>query len=221
MTPLLLFLGSLSLGVMRRLLMVCPPWKCTCTPYLLHVFWTFSLRPWWYGTNMYSFWLLVLLGPFWLFVLLCFVLLGFWLFSFALCMAQMGYLHFLSALNRCCSSYATLLDVSIWCLLCDTGYQPDCIWMVYCGGCPIAGTNKCKCVSWTLMFSHCHVLLELSGYLEMALIHPLSFLHRWILYWSVWSLDVARRCFCFLPWLWCKCHLHIISISLKVYWMSL
>ena len=29
---------------------------------------------------------------------------GFWLFSFALFMAYMGYLHFLSALNRCCSS---------------------------------------------------------------------------------------------------------------------
>ena len=53
---------------------------------------------------MYRFWLLVFLGPFWLFILLCFVLLGFWLFSFALFMAHMGYLHFLSALNRCCSS---------------------------------------------------------------------------------------------------------------------
>ena len=101
MTPLLLLMESLSLGAMRRLLMVCPPLKCTCIPYLLHVFWTVSLRPWWYGTTLYR---LVLLGPFSLFILLCFVLLEFWLFSITLFMAQMGYLHFLSALNRCCSS---------------------------------------------------------------------------------------------------------------------
>ena len=104
MTPLLLVIGSWSLGAIRRLLIVCPPLKCTCTPYLLHVFLTPSLRPWWYGTTMYRYWLLVFLGPFWLFILLCFVLLEFWLFSFVLFMAHMGYLHFLSALNRCCSS---------------------------------------------------------------------------------------------------------------------
>ena len=43
--------------------------------------------------------------------------------------------------------------------------------MVYCGGCPNAGTDQCEFVSCTLMFSNCHLLLELSGYLEMALIH--------------------------------------------------
>ena len=96
-TPLLLLMGSLSLGAIRRLLMVCPPLKCTCTPYLLHVFLTLSLRPWWYGTTIYKFWLLLFLGPFWLAVLLCF-LLGFWLFSFALFMAHVWYLHFSSAL---------------------------------------------------------------------------------------------------------------------------
>ena len=84
--------------------MVCPPLKCTCTPYLLHVFFTLLLGPWWYGTTMYKFWLLLLLGPFWFVVLLCLFLLGFWLFSFALFMAHVGYMHFFNALNRCCSS---------------------------------------------------------------------------------------------------------------------
>ena len=51
MTPLLLVMGSFSFGAMRRLLMVCPPLKWTCTPNLLHDFLTLSLRPWWYGTT--------------------------------------------------------------------------------------------------------------------------------------------------------------------------
>ena len=43
MTPLLLVIGSLSYGTIRRLLMVCPPLKWTCTPNLLHVFFILSI----------------------------------------------------------------------------------------------------------------------------------------------------------------------------------
>ena len=122
--------------------MVCPPLKCTCTPYLLHVFFTLSLRPWWYGTTMYKFWLLLLLGHFRFVVLLCLFLLGFWIFSFALCMAHVGYLHFLMHWTDVVLLHATKLDLSIWWLLYGTRYQPHCIWMVYFGGCPIAGINQ-------------------------------------------------------------------------------
>ena len=52
MTPLLFRIVSLSFGDMRRFLMVSPPFKCTWTPYLLHILLKFSLRPWWYGTTM-------------------------------------------------------------------------------------------------------------------------------------------------------------------------
>ena len=52
MTPLFFMMVSLSLGAIRRFLMVSPPFRCTCTPCLLHVLLKFSLRPWWYGTTI-------------------------------------------------------------------------------------------------------------------------------------------------------------------------
>ena len=52
MTPLFFMMVSLSLGAIRRFLMVSPPFRCTCTPYLLHVLLKFSLKHWWYGTSM-------------------------------------------------------------------------------------------------------------------------------------------------------------------------
>ena len=58
MAPLLLVIGSLSLGTIRRLLMVCPL-KWPCTPNLLHVFFILSLKPSWHGTTMYKFCLLL------------------------------------------------------------------------------------------------------------------------------------------------------------------
>ena len=78
---------SLSFGAIRRLSMVCPPLKCTCTPNLLHVLFILSLRPWWYGTTMYRlFWLVF--GP--VCVLLVLLVLRCWLFILALLMAQVG-----------------------------------------------------------------------------------------------------------------------------------
>ena len=62
-TPLLLVIGSLSFGGIRRPLMVWPPLKCTCTPYFLQVFSILSLSPCWYWTIMYKFLLLLLFWP--------------------------------------------------------------------------------------------------------------------------------------------------------------
>ena len=125
MTPLLLLMGSFSLGTMRRLLMVCPPLKCTCTPYLLHVFFTLyaeALMIWNHHVQV------LIVNTSWAFLVCCSLfLLGFWLFSFALFMAH-------------------VLDLSMWWLLYGTRYQPHCIWMVCCGSCPIAGINQCELV---------------------------------------------------------------------------
>ena len=41
MTPLFLRIGSLSFGAIRRFLMVDPPFRCTCIPYLCMFFWSF------------------------------------------------------------------------------------------------------------------------------------------------------------------------------------
>ena len=45
MTPLFFSIGSLSLGAMRRFLMVGPPFRCTCS-HILHVLLKLSLSPW-------------------------------------------------------------------------------------------------------------------------------------------------------------------------------
>ena len=102
-TPLLLVIGSLSLGFIRRSFMVWPPLKCTCTPYFWQVFLNLSLSPCWYGTTMYMFFWIVFFWPVWL--LLFLLLEGFWLFIFALLMAQSGYLHLCRAWHRCSSSF--------------------------------------------------------------------------------------------------------------------
>ena len=47
MTPLLLRIGSLSLGAIRRSLMVWPPFRCTSISYFLQVLLKLSLSPWW------------------------------------------------------------------------------------------------------------------------------------------------------------------------------
>ena len=47
MTPLFLRSGSLSLGAIRRSLMVWPPLRCTSIPYFLQMFLQLSLSPWW------------------------------------------------------------------------------------------------------------------------------------------------------------------------------
>ena len=66
MTPLLLVIGSLSLGFMSRSFIVWPPLKCTCTPYFWQVFLILPLSPCWYGTTICIFLLLVVFWPVWL-----------------------------------------------------------------------------------------------------------------------------------------------------------
>ena len=100
MTPLLFVIGSLSLGAMRRFLMVWPPLKNTWTPNLLHDLLILSLSPWWYGTTMYKF--VLFFWPVWLVLLV--LLLEFWLLILALLIAHVGYLHLVRALKRCSSS---------------------------------------------------------------------------------------------------------------------
>ena len=68
MTPLLFVIGSLSLGTMRRFLMVWPPLKNTWTPNLLHDLLILSQSPWWCGTTMYKF--VLFFWPVWLVLLL-------------------------------------------------------------------------------------------------------------------------------------------------------
>ena len=102
MTPLLFLIGSWSFGAIRRFLIVFPPLKCTCTPWLLQVLLKLSLSPLWYGTVMCGFWMLSVPGFFCL-VLFLFVF-GFLIFIFILLRAQVGYLQVDNALYRWSSS---------------------------------------------------------------------------------------------------------------------
>ena len=103
MTPLLLVIGSLSLGAIRRLLIVCSPLKCTCIPYLLHAFDSLAeaLMIWNHHAQVLidsvSLALLIVYSS-----LFCSI--GVLALQLCSVMAHMGYLHFLSVLNRCCSS---------------------------------------------------------------------------------------------------------------------
>ena len=105
MTPLFLRIGSLSLGVIRRCLMVSPPFRCTSMPYFLQVLLKLSLSPWLYGTVMCGFWSVLLLGLKFLLLLLFFLGAGAWLLILTLLRAHVGYLHFFKLLYKCSSSF--------------------------------------------------------------------------------------------------------------------
>ena len=68
MIPLLLDLGSLSLGFPNMILSMLVPLKCTCIPLALHNFLNFSLLPGMKGTTRVMFLLFGLLS--WLLLLL-------------------------------------------------------------------------------------------------------------------------------------------------------
>ena len=105
MTPLFLRMGSLSFGVMRRFLVVSPPFRCTCTTYLLHVLLKLSLSPWWYGTTICGFWLLLWFGPKFFVLSLFFFMAGAWLLNLTLLRAHVGYLHLFRCLSNKIFSY--------------------------------------------------------------------------------------------------------------------
>ena len=136
MTPLLLVIGSLSLGAMSRSFMVWPPLKCTCTPYFWQVFLNLSLSPCWYGTTMYMFLLVDFFWPVWLLLFLFGLLTGFWLFILALLMAQMGYMHFWRAWHRWssssfCSCGSEHIVLALWYRVPATLYLVDMVWWLF------------------------------------------------------------------------------------------
>ena len=131
--PTLLVIGSLSFGAIRRPLMVWPPLKCTCTAYFLQVFLILSLSPCWYGTTMCKFLLLGMFWPVWLLLFLFVYLVGFWLFSLALLMAHVGYLHFLRAWHRWSSSFCNScgsehIVLALWYRVPATLYLEEMVW---------------------------------------------------------------------------------------------
>ena len=131
MTPLLMVIGSLYLGAMKKSFMVWPPFKCTCIQYFWQVFLNLSLTPCWYCTTVYMFLLIVLIWPFSL-LLLFFVLI------FALLMAYTGYLHFWRAWHRWSSSlFCSCLSedtiLAVWYRVPATLYLKDMVcWLYQC-----------------------------------------------------------------------------------------
>ena len=130
--PLFWVMRSLSLGAIRRSLMVLPPLKNTWMPYFLQVFLTLSPRPLMYGTVMYVLllgWLLLPLSP--LFLLLdCLCAM---VFFYALFKAHFGYLHTVRAclmwscsFTRCCLVEQT--SFALWNKVLMTLYFADMAW---------------------------------------------------------------------------------------------
>ena len=130
----LLFFMMVSLGTIRRFLMVSSPFRCTCIPHLLHVLLKFSLSPWWYGTTMCGWLMLSCSGLVGLVPLLLFLLaVSFGFFSLTLFRAQVGYLHLFKAEVRCYSSFCRCWDeehmvLALWIKLPITLYFDGILW---------------------------------------------------------------------------------------------
>ena len=101
-TPHFSRMVPLSLGCIRRSLMVLPPLKYILTPCFLQIFLKLSPMPWMYGTTMYGLLLLPLLLVVLVVPWLVFVFFFCWMLT--LDRAQSGYLHFFRALLRWSSS---------------------------------------------------------------------------------------------------------------------
>ena len=131
MTPLLPLIGSWSFGAIRRFLIVVPPLKYTCTPWLLHAFLKLSLSPLWYGTMMWGFWVVSVPDLFWL--LLFLFLVGFLVFILILLRAHAGYLQVDRALYRWSSSFFNNLGseqmvLALWSRVAITLYLDGSVW---------------------------------------------------------------------------------------------
>ena len=131
MTPLLFWIGSWSLGAIRRFLMVVPSLKYTCTPWLLHTFLKLLLSPLWYGTTMCGFWMLSV-PVFFLLLLLFFWV---WLLDLILILlrAHAGYLHFVRALckwsSSCFNSWGfEQIVFALWCRVPIRLYLDGNVW---------------------------------------------------------------------------------------------
>ena len=125
---------SLSLGAIRRFLIVNPPFRCICTPCLLHVLLKFSLRPWWYGTTICGWLMLSCSGLVGLVPLLLFLLeVSFGFLSLTLFRVQVGYLHLFKAEGRCCSSFCRCwgeehMVLALWNKVPKTLYFDGILW---------------------------------------------------------------------------------------------
>ena len=137
MAPLLLVIGSLSLGAMSRSFMVWPPLKCTCTPYFDQCFWTSQLALVDMVPPCICFCWLISFGQFDCYCFCLVFLLEFWLFILALSMAQMGYMHSSRAWHRWSSSFCSCgsehIVLALWYRVPATLYLVDMVWcLFYC-----------------------------------------------------------------------------------------
>ena len=141
---------------------------------------------------MYKFCLLLLFWPVWLLVLLVVLLLGFWLLSFTLLMAHVGYLHFLSAWKRCFSSSCNNCGlertvVALWYRVPATLYLDGMVWWL----------------------SHCGYRSVWVGFLNTDVFKlPSSSGVIRISYWDVLSLDAVGSCFLVFFLDDCECVFH-------------
>ena len=123
MTPLLFVIGSLSLGAMRRFLIVWPPLKNTWTPNLLHDLLILSLSPWLYGTTMYKVCLVLLAS---LIGSSCSDVVRVLASHFGPFYGPCGYLHLVRALKRYSSSSCNSWVWSTQWMLYGIGCQLHC-----------------------------------------------------------------------------------------------
>ena len=163
MTPLLASLGSLSLGAIRRSLIVFVPLKCTWKPCLLHVLLNFSPKPGMYGMTLEMFLLCLLL----LFSLM--LLLGcpsVWLLSLLfLCLssncccslfrAQLGNWQATRAFLKCSSSLTKSSGVLEITLALWASVLYTLVWQWWSGCCPNVNTGQYVLVSCKPLWVGC------------------------------------------------------------------
>ena len=121
MIPLFLVLWSLSLGVIRRLLIVLPPLKYIWIPCFLPTFFILSLSPFTQGSTIYDFWFTVVPLVLTFGCVLCWCCASlFLLLIFTLLRAQGGYLFLVRTSWRWSSSSfrSWLLELTAFALWC-------------------------------------------------------------------------------------------------------
>ena len=126
----------------------------------------------------------------------------------------MGYLHFFSAWNRCCSSLCNTswleeMVLALWYNVPTTQYFDGIVWWLsHC-----KYKSVCVWVFCTLKFGDCHLPWVLSGCLRRAWIHQFLFLCWKIVYWGSWNSSVPGSCSYVVSWWLRMCHPHIFFQS--------
>ena len=144
----------------------------------------------------YGFWLLFVLFPELLVPLLLLFLAWSWVLTFTLLRAHTGYLNFVRALNRWCSSCYDSWGIehivlALWCRVPTTLYLDDIVWWL----------SHCKYESvWVgflyTVFWDCHLLLVSPEYLRRVQNHLFWNLHWRIEYSDLWSWNDPGSFFC-------------------------